>query len=81
MPVRAFLCALVIALGAPLTTAAAEPPIDVPVILPLTGGNAFAGSGQRAADGAGALAGASEPRRRDTRPLMISFNRLRFGGV
>jgi ABC-type branched-subunit amino acid transport system substrate-binding protein len=43
------LCALVIALGAPLTTAAAEPPIDVPVILPLTGGNAFAGSGQRTA--------------------------------
>lgn len=49
MPVRTFLLALVIALSAPVTARAAEPPIDVPVILPLTGGNAFAGSGQRTA--------------------------------
>lgn len=40
---------LVILLAAAGAGAAAEPPIDVPVILPLTGGNAFAGIGQRTA--------------------------------
>ncbi len=45
---KAFLLALLIVLGAPLA-ATAEPPVVVPVILPVTGGNAFAGSGQRTA--------------------------------
>jgi branched-chain amino acid transport system substrate-binding protein len=45
---KSLLFALLIALGTPLA-ARAEPPVVVPVILPVTGGNAFAGSGQRTA--------------------------------
>jgi branched-chain amino acid transport system substrate-binding protein len=48
LTVCVLLLALLIALGAPLA-ALAEPPVVVPVILPVTGGNAFAGSGQRTA--------------------------------
>jgi branched-chain amino acid transport system substrate-binding protein len=39
----------VLVLSSPTRGVAAEPPITVPVILPLSGGNAFAGNGQRTA--------------------------------